>query len=85
LREAGYVVSITPVLAVAMADAPGSLGRILRIVAGAGVSVEYLYAFITRKAGNAGVILRTDDNGRAADALAGQGIKPAGQEELFAL
>jgi hypothetical protein len=53
-------------------------------VADAGVSVEYLYAFVTRKAGNAGVVLRADDNGRAARALIGSGIQPVGPEELFA-
>jgi hypothetical protein len=85
LREAGYVFSITPVLAVSIADTPGSLGQILRTVANAGVGVEYLYAFVTRKAGNAGVVLRADDNGRAARALAEDGIKTVGPEELFAL
>jgi hypothetical protein len=84
LREAGYVFSITPVLAVSIADAPGSLGQILRTVADAGVAVEYLYAFVTRKAGNAGVVLRADDNGRAARALSEGGIKTVGPEELFA-
>ena len=84
LRDAGYVFSITPVLAVSIADTPGSLGQILRTLANAEIGVEYLYAFVTRKAGNAGVVLRADDNGHAARTLAESGIKTVGPEELFA-
>ncbi|MDR3279265.1 MAG: ACT domain-containing protein [Synergistaceae bacterium] len=74
LKKAGFVVSITPVLAVSLADTPGSLAKLLRILSDGSVSVEYAYAFITRKEGNAYVILRVENNDLAHDILAKEGI-----------
>ena len=79
LREAGYAVSVTKTLAVPIHDSPGGLAKILRILTDEKVSVEYAYAFISRKQGNAYVILRVDNYDRAHDLLVKQGIKmPAG-------
>ncbi|MDR2295673.1 MAG: ACT domain-containing protein [Clostridiales Family XIII bacterium] len=85
LRAANCVVSVTPVLAVAIEDAPGSLSRVLRVPADAGISIEYLYAFITRRKDSAYVILRVEDNERAIRAFAAQGVKTAGLSELYGL
>jgi hypothetical protein len=85
LRAAGCVVSVTPVLAVAIEDSPGSLSRVLRALSDAGVSIEYLYAFITRKKDSAYVIFRVEDNKRAEDILTARGIKTAGAEEIYDL
>ncbi|MDR1603313.1 MAG: ACT domain-containing protein [Gracilibacteraceae bacterium] len=84
LRAAEYVGSVTPVLAVPLADAPGSLAEVLRVLAEADISLEYLYAFITRQAGHAYVVLRVPDNARAAAVLAAGGIATACHEEIFA-
>ena len=51
LKEAGYVASITPVLAVEMPDEPGSLFKILKILGDGNVNLEYMYAFLTRDFG----------------------------------
>jgi hypothetical protein len=75
LKSAGFVVSKTQVLAVPIQDSPGGLAKVLRILADAKISVEYSYAFITRKQGNAYVILRVEDNARAHGALAEHGVK----------
>ncbi|MDR0615607.1 MAG: ACT domain-containing protein [Synergistaceae bacterium] len=83
LRAAGCVVSVTPVLAVCIADKPGSLAEVLSVLADAGVSVEYSYASITRKKDNAYVIFRVDDNGRALEAFAKHGITAASAKDLF--
>lgn len=82
LREAGFAVSLTQVLAVSLADTPGSLSKILRVIAGAGINVEYLYAFVTRKSGGAYVVFRVEDNTAAAALLDKNGIVPVGPEEL---
>ncbi|MDR1028815.1 MAG: ACT domain-containing protein [Clostridiales Family XIII bacterium] len=85
LRKADCVVSVTQVLAVAIEDAPGSLSKVLRILSDAGVSVEYLYAFITRTKGNAYVIFRVEDTGRATALFAEHGVKTADTHELYDL
>jgi len=83
LREAGYVVSITPVLAAGLEDTPGSLAKILRLLADAAINIEYLYAFAARKKDSAYVVFRVTDNAGAIAALQSGGVKVAGSEEIF--
>ena len=48
LQDAGFIVSITPVIAVAMKDAPGGLSSVVEVLKNE-INIEYLYAFISRK------------------------------------
>ncbi|MDR3354843.1 MAG: ACT domain-containing protein [Synergistaceae bacterium] len=85
LKAAGCVVSVTQVLAVSIPDTPGSLSRVIGILSDSGISVEYAYAFITRKKGNAYVIFRVENNEQAEEILAGNGVKTADTSELYEL
>jgi len=85
LRDAGCIVTVTPVLAVPISDTPGSLASILRLVSDAGISVEYLYAFITRRAKDAYVILRVEDNSAAEALFEKNGITLASHDDLYKL
>ncbi len=80
LKEAGYVVSITPVLAVEMPDEPGSLFRILQTLGEGGINLEYMYAFLTRKEATAYMVLRVEDNEKAAEVLNRKGIHTVSQD-----
>lgn len=82
LKDAGYVASITPVLAVEMPDEPGSLFRILKILGDGGVNLEYMYAFLTRKAATAYMVLRVENNEKAIEVLNKNGIHTICQEAL---
>ena len=75
LREAGFAASLTKALAVPIHDIPGGLSKVLRILTDNKVSVEYAYAFISRKQGNAYVILRVNDYSNAQSILIEHGIK----------
>jgi hypothetical protein len=83
LKAANFVVSVTPVLAVPIADVPGGLAKVLRALAAENVSVEYAYASITRKIGDAYVVFRVEDNAKAASVLAAQGIDVVAASDLF--
>jgi len=83
LREADCVTSVNKVIAVSVADTPGSLAKVLRILSDAGISVEYVYAFITHEAGKAFVIIRVEDNDKAISILTSNGVKLATSTELF--
>lgn len=61
LSAANYMVSINQVLAVSIGDQPGSLGRVLDLLAEQGCNVEYAYAFIARREDRAMVILRVGE------------------------
>mgnify|MGYP001024589764 FL=1 len=82
LKEAGYVASITPVVAIEMPDEPGSLFRILKILGDGGVNLEYMYAFLTRKQSTAYMVLRVEDNEKAIEILSKNGIHTICQEAL---
>ncbi len=82
LKEAGYVASITPVLAVEMPDEPGSLFKILKMLGDGGVNLEYMYAFLTRKKATAYMVLRVENNEKALEALNKNGIHTICQEAL---
>ncbi|MDE7313283.1 MAG: acetolactate synthase [Eubacterium sp.] len=85
LKEAGYVASITPVVAIEMPDEPGSLFRILKILGDGGVNLEYMYAFLTRKQSTAYMVLRVENNEKAIEILSKSGIHTISQEALASL
>ena len=58
LRQNAVTVSQTDVIAVCVDDQPGGLSGVLGCLAQRGMQVEYLYAFVSREQGKAGVILR---------------------------
>ncbi len=85
LKENGFTVSTTDVLAVEMKDTPGGLYEIVNTLGESGVNVDYAYAFVTAKAQKAMLILRVDDLAKARAALSGKGVKIATREEIQAI
>lgn len=83
LREKGYTYTVTEVLAVSMRDEKGGLAEILKVLADAGIALEYAYAFLLQKVGEACLIIRVPDNEAAEKALKAAGIGIATQKELF--
>jgi len=81
LREAGYICTITEVLAVAVDDTAGGMNGILVALADANLSIEYTYASLSPKAGKAFLIVRVKDNEAAEAALTAAGLVSA--DELF--
>jgi len=82
LRDKGFTVSMTDVLAVEMKDAPGGLYEIVNTLGENKINVDYAYAFVTAKAQKAMLILRVDDIIRARQVLDAKGIKIASEEEI---
>ena len=82
LRENGCIVSVNQVIAVEISDTPGSLSKVLALLAEQDIFIEYSHAFISRKKDNAYVILRLQDNEKAAEVLAAKGIALADKVDL---
>ena len=83
LKEADFVASLTPVLAVEVPDEPGGLDKLLQIFADAKVNIEYMYAFIGGKdTKHAYMIFRVADTTAAEVKLAGKGLKIMTQEDI---
>lgn len=82
LSENDYIVSVTPVVAVAVSDRAGSLNGVLDIITRAGINIGYMYSSFGKEDGVAYLIFRVDEPKKLAEALHAAGIPTAGDEEL---
>ena len=62
LKEAGFAARETDVIAVEIADEPGSLARIMALFRDEGVGIEYLYASLEHRAGKAVIVMKVDNS-----------------------
>ena len=85
LKEAGFTVGITQVIAVEVEDKPGGLAKILKLLADEGINVEYMYAFVERSSGNAVLIFKLEDLDKAIDLLSSHGVKVIPGERVYSL
>ena len=69
LKDNGFRVSKTPVVAVEVPDKPGGLHSIMEVVSKEGINVEYLYAFVEKSGQNAVIIFRFDAPEKAIEVL----------------
>jgi hypothetical protein len=83
LKEHRYAVSITDVICVQTPNQPDSLAKVMRVLADAGIFIEYMYAF---SFGNgAVVIIRPDDLEKTMEVLAKNKVELLASSELFSL
>ena len=80
LKDAGWVTSVTPVVAVKIPDEPGSLDHVLTILADAKISIEYSYAFLTGQKDSACLVMRVEDTEETKEILTSHGVEVVGQE-----
>lgn len=73
LKEAGFTVGLTNVLAVEVEDKPGSLYKIAKALGDEGVNIEYVYAFTSEKH-KALIIFRVNDVDMAKKVLEKLGV-----------
>ncbi len=85
LKDAGYIASITPVIAAQVDDEPGSMFKILDVLAESQINLEYTYAFLTRNQGKAYIVFRVEDNDKAVSVLSKSGVSLITQDQLAKL
>ena len=85
LERSHYIVKSTPVIAVEIPDEPGSLNKILKILADNGRNVEYMYGFTGRKTNSAYMIIRCTDVPETEKVCEKNGIRMISQDELVNL
>lgn len=70
LRQAGFALTITDVLAVTVPDTPGSLlERVTKPLAAAGVNIDYIYSYPDLQEGKGVIILKVSDLEKAERVL----------------
>lgn len=85
LKESGFTVRMTKVVAVEVTDRPGGLHNILSILKNAQVNVEYMYAFIRQSGDKAIMIFRFDQPEDAIQVLTKNSITVINGKELHTL
>lgn len=85
LKDNGFTVGKTHVVAVEVSDQPGGLHHILEILREKDVNVEYMYAFVQQSGDNAVMIFRFDDVDAAITQLSAKGLKVIPGSRLYTI
>jgi hypothetical protein len=85
LKNRGFTVGRTDVVAVEVEDRPGGLHRLLDMLNKAGINVEYMYAFVQHTGKNAVMIFRFDNIDEAIKVLEEQNVKVINGKEVYTL
>jgi len=85
LKERGFTVSKTEVVAVEIPDRPGGLADVLQALDADGINVEYMYAFVERTEANAVMIFRFDETQKAIATLTAKNFTVLPGERLYSM
>jgi hypothetical protein len=85
LKESGFTVRKTKVVAVEVDDRPGGLFNILEVLKNAQINVEYMYAFIRQSGDKAIMVFRFDQSDEAINVLTKNGITVINGNDLYKL
>jgi len=85
LEKSNYAVRENDVIAVGVADKPGGLAEVLKVLNEKNINVEYIYAFVEKSGKKAVVVLRTENINAGIKALKDGGIPVLSAEEVYNL
>ena len=85
LKNRGFTVGRTDVLAVEVEDRPGGLHRLLDMLHKAEINVEYMYAFVQHSGENAVMIFRFDNIADAIRILEEHNVKVINGSKVYTL
>jgi hypothetical protein len=85
LKESGFTVGLTEMVALEIPDRIGGLWGILTLLEAAGMNVEYMYAFVQKAGENAVILFRFDEPARAAQVLREAGVRVLEGEDVHAM
>ena len=83
LQNAGYVVNVTEVVAVEVADRPGGLADLMALFEDSGINIEYMYAFPFGRQDRAVLIVRFDQPDAAIERLQTAGINVVDSVDVY--
>ena len=83
LRESGYIVNVTEVVAVEVPDRPGGLTEVLEVFESSDVNIEYMYAFAFAQQAGAVLLFRFDKPDAAIELLGAAGINVIKPVEIY--
>ena len=84
LKEEGFSAMLTDVIAVKIAQKPGTLHEVLKVLFDAGISVEYMYTLATAGK-DTSIIMKLSDINQALTVLESNNYGICGAEEAYIL
>lgn len=85
LKENGFTVNGTSVIAIGVQDKPGGLAKALEVLDRESIDIEYMYAFVSKTEDEALVILRVENPDRAVAVLKENGISVLSSKQVYKL
>ncbi|MBO6194127.1 MAG: ACT domain-containing protein [Clostridiales bacterium] len=85
LQTKGFTVSVSHVIAVELKDVPGTLDKVLGLLSGNNIQLEYLYAFVGRASNDAVVVLRVDDRPKTLEIFEQNGVRVLDDKEVYGI
>lgn len=82
LDKDGQAANVRLVNAFAVPDQPGGLAKVLNLLEGNGVNIDYMYALITSESGKAYSVMRTGDTEETDRILTENGIELLDESKL---
>ena len=83
ILKSNNLVKVTDVIALAVADKPGGLAGEIEKLKNAGISIEYMYAFIGKSDKGALVIVRVENPEKALEVLKDENVTVVSPEEVY--
>ncbi len=82
LLESGFIMAMTPVIAVAVPDRPGGLNSLLEALASENIGIEYMYSVFSSKNGESIMVLQVGEAEKVSALLSEKGFKVSSIEEI---
>ncbi len=85
LKDNDWICTLTQVIGVKLPDRPGSMAKVMDILAAGGISIDYVYTSLAGGSEDAIMIFRVQDNDQVAAVLKKNNITLVSQEDLIKL
>lgn len=82
LLENGFIMAMTPVIAVAVPDRPGGLNSLLEALSEENIGIEYMYSVFSSNSGEALMVLQVGEAEKVAEILSKHEFKTVTIDEI---
>lgn len=83
LRASGCTATVTKVIGFTIPDYSGALYEVIDAFEEASINIEYCYSLMGKKAGQADIVVRVEDNEKAVKVLGEKNIKLISTEDIL--
>ena len=82
LLENGFIMAMTPVIAVAVPDRPGGLNCLLEALSEENIGIEYMYSVFSMNSGEALMVLQVGEVEKVSEILSTKGFRTVAIEDI---